>query len=391
VAGLLVALAALWIALWIVLPAPNYFMLTFGVGGPEVSAILIVGSLAAIALSARQLDTSLVARIAVGCAACAILLSLSVWARLSSTITRFNDATRHMSFERLDPPDPRRSAPVVFVDLFRPIRVGSAKITRNIEFAKPGGVPLHVDVYQPSAPGSYGAAGPHAIVIQIYGGAWQRGEPASDGQFATWLAAHNYVVFAVDYRHAPAWKWPAQINDVDSALVWVAHHAAEFGGDASRVVLIGRSAGAHLATMAAWRTQPIPVRGVVSFYGPADLATSYQTPPRPDPIHTRAVEEALLGGPLDAMPERYADASTITFVRRATSPLPPSLLIYGARDHIVEAKYGAAITDALRASHTPVAYLEIPWAEHAFDAVFNGPSSQLSLYYIERFIAWAVR
>jgi hypothetical protein len=45
---------------------------------------------------------------------------------------------------------------------------------------------------------------------------------------------------------------------------------------------------------------------------------------------------------------------------------------------------------ALAASPTPAAALEIPWANHAFDAVFNGPSSQLALYYTERFIAWAV-
>jgi acetyl esterase/lipase len=71
--------------------------------------------------------------------------------------------------------------------------------------------------------------------------------------------------------------------------------------------------------------------------------------------------------------------------------LPPTLLVYGARDHIVEAKYGARMKTALAAHGGQVAYLAIPWAEHAFDAVFFGVSSQIALYYTERFMAWAVR
>ena len=209
--------------------------------------------------------------------------------------------------------------------------------------------------------------------------------PSDKSDFATWLASSGYVVIAIDYRHAPAWRWPAQIEDVNEALRWVGAHAHEYAGDTSRVVLMGRSAGAHLATMAAWFTTPIHVRGVVSYYGPVDLTEAYKHPPRPDPLRIRSVEEALLGAPLEQMPERYADASTITHIRAGTTPLVPTLLVYGGRDHIVEPKYGAIVVDALRARGTPVAYLEIPWADHAFDEVFNGPSSQIALYYTERF------
>jgi acetyl esterase/lipase len=96
----------------------------------------------------------------------------------------------------------------------------------------------------------------------------------------------------------------------------------------------------------------------------------------------------LIGGTPEQLPERYAEASPITY---ATRPLPPTLLIYGRRDHSVEAKYGARLGERLAATRTPVAYLEIPWAEHAFDEVFNGPSSQVALFYTERFLAWATR
>jgi acetyl esterase/lipase len=197
------------------------------------------------------------------------------------------------------------------------------------------------------------------------------------------------VIFAIDYRHAPAARWPAQIDDVNTSLAWIGEHAAEYGGDTSRVVLMGRSAGAHLALMAAYAvTPPLAIRGVVSYYGPSNLVDSYRKPPRPDPLDVRSNEIALLGGSLSEMPDRYAEASPLSL---ATRPLPPTLLVYGGADHIVEATYGAELAARLRATGTPVAYLEIPWAEHAFDAVFRGPSSQLALYYTERFLAYATR
>ena len=89
----------------------------------------------------------------------------------------------------------------------------------------------------------------------------------------------------------------------------------------------------------------------------------------------------------DAMLERYREASPVTYVTRA---LPPTLLIHGGRDHIVEPRFSRQLRDRLQATGTPVVHVEIPWAEHAFDAVPHGPSGQLARWTIERFVAWAV-
>jgi acetyl esterase/lipase len=383
--ALVVGLAAFWFAIWIYLPAPTYFFLTFSVGGPEISAWLIVAGVAGAGLSLVDASSSAIARLALGLSALAVCLAAGVWIRVPRTIERADAELRSMSAE---PAQPLRMKPIVIRDLFRHIPLGEATIARDIPFASPGGEQLRADVYRPTRDGVF------PIVVQVYGGAWQRGAPSDFTNFATWLASSGYVVIAIDYRHAPDWRWPAQIEDVRTALSWVAAHASEYGGDANRVVLMGRSAGAHLATMAAWAAwaaSPIRVRGVVSYYGPVDLVESFKHPPSPDPLNVRAVEEALIGGTLDQMAARYADASTITHVKAGTTPLPPTLLISGRRDHIVEAKYGAAIVSALRARGTQVGYIELPWADHAFDEVFNGPSSQIALYYTERFIAWAVR
>jgi acetyl esterase/lipase len=377
--ALVVAIVTLFLASWIVIPAPTYFLLTFGVGAPEVSEWLVLGALVAIGLGLAGTRSRVVTSITVGAAVAALVLASSIFIRVPGAISRFDRATTGLSAE---PPHALRARPLILADLFKGIAARPAKATRGIPFASPDGQPLTLDVYQPVERGRY------PIVVQIYGGAWQRGQPGDNSGFASLLASSGYVVIAVDYRHAPRYKWQAQMADIDTSLMWVRDHAAQYDGDTSRVVLMGRSAGAHLAMLAAYRTPAVRVRGVVSYYGPVFLADAFEHPPSPDPLHVRDTEIAFLGGTPDQVPEAYAAASPVTYANRA---LPPTLLVYGRRDHIVEARYGERMRTALAANGGKVAYLEIPWAEHAFDAVFFGPSSQIALYYTERFIAWAVR
>ena len=376
---LAVALSTFWIAVWIVLPPPNYFLLRFAVGAPELSAWLVVASIVGLALALPRATSATYARFAIAASVVSLALAASVFARVRATMARFDVATRALSAE---PSTPLRRGRLSVADLFRGIPIGQARITRDIVFGTPGGQRLTLDAYQPESGGS------HPIVVQIYGGAWRNGAPGDFSKFARWLAAGGYVVFSIDYRHSPHWHWPAHSDDVNSALAWIAAHATEYGGDTSRVVLLGRSAGAHLALLAAYRPAPLHVRGVVGFYAPVDLADAYRNPPRPDPLDIRAVESAFIGGTPEQMPEQYAAASPISL---AKGRVPPTLLVFGGRDNIVEPRYGRRLRDALDASGNQVAYLEIPWAEHAFDEIFNGPSSQLALFYTERFVAAVTR
>ncbi len=381
-ASIVIAAITLWFAAWIFVPASTYAQLPFSIGAPEISAWTIVVALIGLACGAMRFRRSALASAGFALNGLAILACLTIWSRVPGLISRYDAATAAVS---APPTHPLRAHPIVIRDLFRRIPIGNPRQVRNIPVLDRDGVQLRADVYQPRD----SSGSPHPVVVQIYGGAWQRGNPGDNYSFASWLTQAGYLVIAIDYRHAPRFRWPAQLDDVDSMLVWVAANATHFGGDTSRVVLLGRSAGAHLAMLAAWRNPPIHVRGVVSFYGPADLTASYKNPPHPDPIRTREVEESLLGAPLDSMPERYADASPVQFI--GDEPHAPALVLYGDRDHLVEPKYGAMLVKRLRASHTKVGAVEIPWGDHAFDAVFNGPSSQIALYYVERFLAAAMR
>jgi acetyl esterase/lipase len=353
----------LLLSIWIVVPAPNYFLYRFAVGSPEVSPILLLSGVVLVVLSARLFRRHPAARVGLVSAALASLLSLIPVVQLPIALADFD---RAMAGTTAEPPGPLP---------------GEVRVTRNVPFSKADGVPLSLDVYRPAA------AGPFPIVMQIYGGSWQRGSPLSQEWFSRHFAKRGYVVVAIDYRHAPEWTWPEQIVDVRTAMYWISEEAKKFGGDTSRVVLVGRSAGAQLAMRLAYQEGPSSIRGVVNYYGPVDLAEGWRAPPRPDPANVRGILEAFIGGTPAEKSEHYRHASPITWVSATSAP---TLSIYGRRDHIVEARFGRMLDSALRTAGATSVLIELPWSEHSFDAVPYGMGRQIALNYTERFIAWAV-
>jgi acetyl esterase/lipase len=383
------------LSLWVVVPAPTRAFLPLAVGAPEISPWLILGNLLFVLGGLLTLSPGWGSRLIVAVSCLALSLSLVPLSQLSAANRAANQAlvqvagADYAAAAALSPTlqGKLRPRPFVLADSFRGIAIAPVRETAGILFAKPDGVPLTLDLYQPSqSPGQ--PSGLYPAIVMIYGGAWQTGSPADNAPFARYMANQGYVVWAIAYRHAPGYRFPSQLEDVQAALSFLQAHAQEYETDADRVAVLGRSAGAHLAMLAAYQPGPLPLRAVVDYYGPVDLLKGYYDLPNPNPLDVRSVLETFLGGTPDQMEARYGAASPSHAV---TAHLPPSLLIYGGKDRIVEAKFGQAMAERLRAAGNPVGLIHIPWADHAFDAVFNGVSNQLALYYTERFLAWALR
>ncbi|MGB3760554.1 MAG: alpha/beta hydrolase [Rivularia sp. (in: cyanobacteria)] len=382
---LLLSFISVFLTSWIILPAPNFFLLKFGVIAPEISPWLFVLNIITLFLSLifiRQLQIQQTVCILslIGLLVCSLQL-----ATITPTQIQFDKAIFQAlgaDYQQQIPVKFKanmRKQPFILADVFRGIKLQKTRHITNINFATPAGVTLNMEVYQPEKIGKYPA------IVVIYGGAWQSGNPSVKPEFNRYMAARGYTVFSIDYRHAPEYKFPVQLDDVRTALDFIRTHAAEYEADTDKMVLLGRSAGAHLAMLAAYQDAP-KIRAVVNYYGPVNLTQGYNEPPYPDPINARAVLKAFLGGSPQQLPILYKTASPINYV---VPDLPPNLLIYGSRDHVVEARFGRQMYRKLRDNNTAV-FLEIPWAEHSFDSLFNGVSNQLALYYTERFIAWAV-
>jgi acetyl esterase/lipase len=382
---LLLTLIGLALSIWSVVPAPNMTLLPLSVGAPEI-CIWLLGFSAIGLLSYgvfQQLELPAVLRwLGIGLSVTCITLNAHPLLQLSGTIAeadRSMDQALGNNYLATIPLTVRatfKSEPFSLLTALRGINSPPIRSQRQIQFANDPSLTLNF--YQPITPGQYPG------VIQIYGGAWRSGSPDHDEEFSRYLASRGYVVVSIDYRHAPQHRFPAQLDDVQMAIEYVRSHARQWEIDPERLGIIGRSAGGHLATLAAYQPGSKPFQAVVSYYGPVDLTAGYADPPIPDPINSRQVMRDFLGGTPTKLPELYQQASPGQLVNRR---LPPTLLIYGGKDHLVESRFGRKLAKNLQSFDTPTVFIEIPWANHAFDVIFNGTSNQLALYYTERFLA----
>src|ERR1700728_4880828 len=179
----------------------------------------------------------------------------------------------------------------------------------GLAYAAPLGFrPLLLDLYLPAA-----GPDPAPLVVFLHGGGWLRGDRSMvSPSFASWqpgpltrLAADGFAVASLDYRLSGEARFPAQLEDVSAAVDWLAGQAGRYGFDADRIVLWGESAGAHLAALLGLGSGS-RVRGVVDWYGPADLIALDQQVGAAgaltdDPTDTR--EARLLGAAVAELPE----------------------------------------------------------------------------------------
>lgn len=384
---LLLTTLGLFLSLWIILPAPIFSLLPFGVVAPEISPWLVSLNGNAFILTVTHLEQGTLGVIALIGSLSALCLSLLPLIQFPATNGKFAaemEAKLGKDYLSKIPPEIQlkmRPQPLILADVFRGIPQGEIRIERNIIFASPDNIDLKLNVYRPLSPGIYPA------IIIIYGGAWKRGKPSNDEAFSCYIAAQGYSAIAIDYRHAPQYKYPTQIQDVTTAFQYIKNHAEQLEIDLERIAIMGRSAGAHLALIAGYQRQIIDFKAVVNYYSPVSLTAGYYDLPVPDPIRIRKILHEFLGGNPEEIPHLYHQASPDSYIE---SKLPPSLLIYAGRDKIVQAKFGRNLDKELQAKNNLSVYLQIPWAEHAFDAVFFGVSNQLALYYTERFLAWSL-
>jgi acetyl esterase/lipase len=258
-------------------------------------------------------------------------------------------------------------------------RTAQARLTRNMPYAEVNGRALTLDVYKPLVTPALGDQYPALIVI--HGGGWRHGEPGG------WFAAHNryyasqgYVVFDINYRLSGEAKWPAPFEDVLAAIRWVKEHADEYRVNPEQIALMGRSAGAHLALMAAYNgSDDTRVKAVVSIYAPTELRW-------PNLKADSAIVE-LMGGYYPALSQLYDSATPLTFVRDG---LPPTLIVDAGMDTITPRHHADALANALALTDTPFAVLRSPWSRHGFDAVLSGLGGQLVQYHLDRFLAWSL-
>ena len=111
-------------------------------------------------------------------------------------------------------------------------------------------------------------AGPHPVAVYLHGGGWVGGNPAGYRRVSCEFAARGYLVVTPDYRRAPRDRFPAALDDCRHVIEWAFSNAGHSGGDPSRMIVIGDSAGANLAAAAlASGGLDVDIRALLLFYG----------------------------------------------------------------------------------------------------------------------------
>ncbi len=208
---------------------------------------------------------------------------------------------------------------------------------RDVVWAEVGDQQLLLDVSWPEG------EGPFPIVVNIHGGGWVIGSKEMDEPLCRYLTNRGYVVYNIEYRLAPDYPFPAAVNDCLGAVIWAKDHAADYNGDASRVAVMGGSAGGNLAAMVAlaWNDSYFTptfssydhnasVQAAVVIFGVFDLAKSY---PDKEWVAKMSLDMAgsYLGGSPSEAGENYNLASPVYYLDRAES-ISPMLIVCGDKD-----------------------------------------------------------
>lgn len=258
---------------------------------------------------------------------------------------------------------------------FVPKHSATHELTTDVVYAEAGGEPLRYDWYRP-----LGVSEPTPAVVFVHGGGWTGGDPSQAVGNGLHFARRGIATISISYRLAPVHRFPAALDDVRHGLRHVRKHADEFGVDPDRLVLMGLSAGAHLAMLAHLARDvdalapDLPadlanvsedVIGVIAHYGPYDLA-------RRKPVDGWDPIAELLG-------ERVADAEWIRLaspVAHAAAAAAPVLLVHGTADKVVSHRESErmhkALVDAGRASEL----LVLDGAPHAFQVDWRGDANR---------------
>ncbi len=247
----------------------------------------------------------------------------------------------------------------------------------RIVYKRDGMLQLHLDYYR--------SQGKHRspCVMVVHGGGWDSGDSQQLPALNSYLVSLGYCVASISYRLAPSHNNPAPADDVRDAIAFLKEASGRLGIDAEQLFLLGRSAGGQIALLAAYTLKDPAIKGVVSFYGPADMVWAWSVPGNPLIMDSRAVLKNYIGSTFEEAPQRFHAASPLEF---AGADAPPTLLVHGKSDEMVAWEHSRRLSEKLNGLGVPNFFLSLPWATHACDFTLNGPSGQLSTYAITRFL-----
>lgn len=216
--------------------------------------------------------------------------------------------------------------------------------------------------------------------FHVHGGGWDSGDKSSPLIPISYWLERNYAFVSIQYRFPSQTSGGAtifeQLDDVQDAFDYMTSIGMDYNVDVSRVLFYGDSAGGHLACTAAYRSGASSIKGVMNLYG----ATEWEYYMDMGGGNLEGLFEKVM--PENAIADDYKNASCSTY---ATSESAPLLTMHGTWDTLVPvgvSEHLHAVVNTLGVSNL---LLELPLAEHVFEAGFHSIGGQMAVYAMERF------
>lgn len=192
------------------------------------------------------------------------------------------------------------------------------------------------------------------VMVLIHGGGWNTGDKSDFDIFVDTIMKRDaaFAIFNINYRLAnPPNLFPAQELDVNAAIEFIINKSIEYN-ISNKIVLIGASAGAHLALLQGYKyPSPVKVKAVVDFFAPTELVSLYTNPPNP---LVPTLLQSVTGYTPTSNPAIYQQSSPVNFV---TTQSPPTIILQGALDIIVSPSQSILLKNELQAKGVPCEYI----------------------------------
>lgn len=282
-----------------------------------------------------------------------------------------------------------------------PHRVPRPPDQRPVYTTTADGAPLHLAIWRPTVASKAGA-GPAPVLAWVHGGGWVGGSDLGAAAALTRWADRGWLVVSVEYGlDAPGRPtWDRAGPQVACALDRVVRESPAFGGDPSRLVVGGDSAGGQLAVSVAYHAAsgsqasscgaPVPVpRAVAVEYPAVDLVDGWTHGARSPvpPFDARWLAETYTGGTPAEVPDHYRAISGIAAL---SAQAPPTLVVAAGRDSLVPLPGVQRFVAAARADGVDAGQVTIPFVDHAFDVVDGSLGAQAAQSVLQHWAATRV-
>lgn len=213
-----------------------------------------------------------------------------------------------------------------------------AKTIRDVSYGKDSA--NRIDIYLPEGR----SINSTKSIVLIHGGGCNSG---SKNDFATYIDSFkkrmpDYAIFNINYRLVNGSNFfPTQEEDIRAAINFIDKNSCEYRINKNKLVLLGVSAGAHLALLQGYKYKDPKIAAIIDFFGPTDLVTMYKNPWHP--LVPYALQ-MITGTTPFANAELYRQSSPINFI---SSNSAPTLILHGGKDQVVDVSQSKALKNKL--------------------------------------------